>query len=97
MEALGAAASAIAVTSVSVKIVGHCTQYAKDVKSAGGEVFPVEQAILSLKTAAEAVQLLVNNLNGARLEHSQKLSPCSSIASFHIEKQDCTLKPGARQ
>lgn len=73
MEALGAAASAIAVVELGVKVISLCTEYSSAVKNASHDIQRLRERISSLEITLQEVLQLLQGSHGARLRTSQKL------------------------
>jgi len=73
MEALGAAASVIAVVELTAKVGSLCLEYSSAVRSAKSDIERLREHTESLKITVDGAQKLLQGPHGARLERSQKL------------------------
>lgn len=73
MEAFGVAASALAVTELSAKVVKCCVNYWRDVSSAQADINHLRKEVESLATIAESVVQLLEEPRGAKLHTARKL------------------------
>lgn len=82
MEAVGFAASIIAVIEVSAKIASLCNQYSSAVKNARSDIERFQRELESLKTTLHGARELLESPSGERLQTSHRLwdglSDCSS-------------------
>ncbi|KAL8306287.1 hypothetical protein RB600_010221 [Gaeumannomyces tritici] len=85
MEALGAAASAIAVVELAAKVGALCLQYSRDVKRAKDDIDHFRQQTEALKTIAEGAQRLLQGPYGPRLETAQKLYSALTNARSQLD------------
>jgi hypothetical protein len=72
-EAFGVAASALAVTEISVKVISLCLQYSRAVKHAKDDIERVDKDVTNLKIVVKDLQDLLDSPDGTRLQTSQKL------------------------
>jgi hypothetical protein len=98
MEAVGSAASIIAVIDLSAKIVSLCFQYFSDVKNAKSDVKRLQGELKRLTTTLQGAQRLLESPNGERLQTSQGLSDglngCFSQLSQLRLRLEKKLNPG---
>ncbi len=73
MEAVGSAASIIAVIELSAKVASLCFQYSSAVKNARSDVERLQAELEGLKTTLQGAQRLLESPNGKRLQTSQGL------------------------
>ncbi|KAL8364758.1 hypothetical protein RB595_003843 [Gaeumannomyces hyphopodioides] len=85
MEALGAAASAIAVVELAVKVGALCLQYSRDVKRAKDDIDRFRQQTEALKTIAEGAQRLLQGPGGSRFETAQNLRSALANARSQLD------------
>lgn len=71
MEAVGAAASIIAVIELSAKVASICAQYCSAVKSAKADIERLQGELGILKITLDGARTLLEGPNGARLRTSQ--------------------------
>ncbi|KAL8299114.1 hypothetical protein RB593_009143 [Gaeumannomyces tritici] len=98
MEALGTAASAVAVVELAAKVVALCLQYSRDVKRAKDDIDRFRQQTETLKTIAEGAQRLLQSPDGSRFETAQNLRSAlanarSQLDPIHIRLEE-KLKNG---
>jgi hypothetical protein len=72
-DAFGVAASALAVTELSVKVISLCLQYSRAVRHAKDDIERVIKEVTNLKTVVRTLQGLLDSPQGTRLRTSQKL------------------------
>ncbi|EJT69083.1 hypothetical protein GGTG_13351 [Gaeumannomyces tritici R3-111a-1] len=85
MEALGAAASAIAVVELAAKVVALCLQYSRDVRKAKDDIDSFRQQTEDLKAIAEGAQRLLQGPDGSRLETAQNLRSALANARSQLD------------
>ncbi|KAL8296096.1 hypothetical protein RB600_001541 [Gaeumannomyces tritici] len=85
MEALGAAASAIAVVELAAKVVALCLQYSRDVRKAKDDIDSFRQQTEDLKAIAEGAQRLLQGPDGSRLETAQNLRSAFANARSQLD------------
>ncbi|KAL8330667.1 hypothetical protein RB593_001591 [Gaeumannomyces tritici] len=85
MEALGAAASAIAVVELAAKVVALCLQYSRDVRKAKDDIDSFRQQTEDLKAIAEGAQRLLQGPDGSRLETAQNLRSALANARLQLD------------
>ncbi|KAL8353836.1 hypothetical protein RB601_003595 [Gaeumannomyces tritici] len=85
MEALGAAASAIAVVELAAKVGALCLQYSRDVKRAKDDIDRFRQQTEALKTIAEGAQRLLQGPDGSRFETAQNLRSALANARSQLD------------
>ena len=99
MDAVGSAASIIAVIDLSAKVASLCFQYSAAVKNARSDVERLQGELERLKTALEGAQRLLKSPNGERLQTSQGLcdglNDCSSQLSQLGSRLEKKLNRGA--
>ncbi|KAH6636889.1 hypothetical protein F5144DRAFT_199344 [Chaetomium tenue] len=98
MEAVGSAASIIAVIDLSTKVAALCFQYYSAVKNARSDVERLQGELERLKTTLQGAQRLLESPNGKRLQTSQRLSDglngCFSQLSQLRSRLEKKLNPG---
>lgn len=92
MEALGVAASVIAIIDLSAKIASICSQYIKDVKNAENDVRRLLQEVNKLGAIAEDIKRLLNGPRSARLKSSQKLEAGLKDSSHKLQTLEKKLE-----
>ncbi|KAL8313011.1 hypothetical protein RB593_007301 [Gaeumannomyces tritici] len=85
MEALGAAASAIAVVELAANVGALCLQYSRDVKKAKNDIDRFRQQTEALKTIAEGAQRLLQSPDGSRFETAQNLRSALANARSQLD------------
>ncbi|KAL8366620.1 hypothetical protein RB595_010469 [Gaeumannomyces hyphopodioides] len=85
MEALGAAASAVAVIELGAKVGALCLQYSRDVKRAKDDIDRFRQQTEALKTIAEGAQRLLQGPDGSRFETAQNLRSALANARSQLD------------
>ena len=82
MEAVGVAASIIAVVEITAKVTSLCFKYSHAVKDAQKDILRLQKEVKSLKEVLKEVQQLLHDPNRAKLSASPKalasLDDCSS-------------------
>ena len=98
MEAVGSAASIIAVIDLSAKVASLCFRYYSAVKNARSDVERLQGELERLKTTLESTQRLLESPDGKRLQTSQDLwdglIDCSSQLSQLQSRLEKKLDPG---
>ncbi|KAL8299267.1 hypothetical protein RB593_009250 [Gaeumannomyces tritici] len=92
MEALGAAASAVAVIELAAKVGALCLQYSRDVKRAKDDIDRFRQQTEALKTIAEGAQRLLQGPDGSRFEIAQNLRSALANARSQLDPIHTRLK-----
>ncbi|KAK4148501.1 vegetative incompatibility protein HET-E-1 [Chaetomidium leptoderma] len=99
MEAVGSAASIIAVIELSAKVASLCFQYSSAVKNARSDVERLQGELERLTTTLQGAQRLLESPNGKRLQTSQGLRngliDCSSQLSELQSRLEKKLNPGS--
>jgi uncharacterized phage infection (PIP) family protein YhgE len=99
MEAVGSAASIIAVIELSAKVASLCLQYSSAVKNARSNVERLQGELERLTTTLQGAQQLLESPNGKRLQTSQGmrdgLSDCSSQLTQLQSRLEKKLNPGS--
>ena len=99
MEAVGAAASIIAVIDMSAKVASLCFQYYSAVKDARSDVERLQGELERLITTLQGAQQLLESPDGKRLQTSQGmrdgLSDCSSQLTQLQSRLEKKLNPGS--
>jgi hypothetical protein len=99
MEAVGSAASIIAVIDLSAKVASICFQYSAAVKNARSDVERLQGELERLRTTLQGAQRLLESPNGKRLQTSQGLRngliDCSSQLSELQSRLEKKLNPGS--
>ncbi|KAH6970500.1 hypothetical protein BKA56DRAFT_529716, partial [Ilyonectria sp. MPI-CAGE-AT-0026] len=93
MEGLGVASNVIAVADLSMKVASLCIQYAKDAKNAASDIERLNNEVANLQNVAKNVQELLNSLNGAKLEKSQRLRDDLKNSASQLETLKKKLEP----
>jgi len=73
MEAVGSAASIIAVIDLSAKVASLCFQYSAAVKNARSDAERLQGELERLRTTLQGAQRLLESPDGKRLQTSQGL------------------------
>jgi hypothetical protein len=96
-EALGLAASVIAVIDLSTKVALWCSEYYANVKNARADIERLQGEAQRLKEALEQVQVLCNGPNSTKLQASQIL--CGGVKDCRIQlaRLHTKLEPRTRQ
>ncbi|RYP17625.1 hypothetical protein DL765_004407 [Monosporascus sp. GIB2] len=94
MEGLGAAASIIAITQLSVKIASLCVQYSSAVKDANNDIARLQREVGSLNDVFREVERLLDSPGSAKLSVSQKLHDALNQCSSTLAKLKKRLDPG---
>jgi hypothetical protein len=76
-EALGLAASVIAVVELSAKVASLCFEYYTNVKNARDDITCLQREADGLKVTLQQVLSLLNGPNGTKLEDSRYPGPCA--------------------
>ncbi|KAL8296081.1 hypothetical protein RB600_001526 [Gaeumannomyces tritici] len=92
MEALGAAASAVAVIELAAKVGALCLQYSRDVKRAKDDIDRFRQQTEALKTIAEGAQRLLQGPDRSRFEIAQNLRSALANARSQLDPIHTRLK-----
>ncbi|PNP55781.1 hypothetical protein THARTR1_04001 [Trichoderma harzianum] len=92
MEALGAAASTIAVVELGVKVISLCAEYSFAVKNASHDIQRLRERISSLEITLQEVLQLLQGSHGARLRTSQKLHDALNNSRLLLESIATTLE-----
>ena len=99
MEAVGSAASIIAVIDLSAKVASLCFQYYSAVKDARSDVERLQGELERLTTTLQGAQRLLESPDGKRLQTSQGmrdgLSDCSSQLTQLQSRLEKKLNPGS--
>jgi hypothetical protein len=99
MEAVGSAASIIAVIDLSAKVASLCFQYSSAVKNARSDVERLQGELERLETTLQGAQRLLESPSGKRLQTSQGLRngliDCSSQLSQLQSRLEKKLNPGS--
>ncbi|KAK4139044.1 uncharacterized protein C8A04DRAFT_33504, partial [Dichotomopilus funicola] len=99
MEAVGSAASIIAVIDLSAKVVSLCSQYYSAVKNAPSDIERLQGEVVRLNTTLQGAQRLLESPDGKRLQTSQGLRngliDCSSQLSSLQLRLEKKLNPGS--
>lgn len=94
-EAVGLAASVIAIIELSATVTKLCLQYSKDVKHAKEDIELVINEVRNLQSACETTESLLNGPDGNRLKASQDLKGSIQNAKLRLQKISEALEPGA--
>ncbi|CAF3544080.1 unnamed protein product [Fusarium graminearum] len=101
MEALGVAASVIAVVDISVKLLQVCSNYAKEIKHAEAEIKDLRHEVANLHDTATKVKTLIEGPQGAKLTASQDFAhivkECLDILTEVGRKLQPSSKRGFRR
>ncbi|KKP04274.1 hypothetical protein THAR02_03625 [Trichoderma harzianum] len=92
MEAFGAAASAIAVVELAVKVIALCAQYSSAVKNASHDIMRLRERIESLEATLKGVLELLQGPHGPRLGTSQKLHDALNNSRLLLDSIATTLE-----
>ena len=99
MEAVGSAASIIAVIDLSAKVASLCFRYYSAVKNARSDVERLQGELERLKTTLEGAQRLLESPDGKRLQTSQDLrnglNGCFSQLSQLQSRLEKKFNPGS--
>jgi hypothetical protein len=98
MEAVGSAASIIAVIDLSAKVASICFQYSAAVENARSDVERLQGELERLRTTLQGAERLLESPNGKRLQTSQGLwdglDGCFSQLSQLRSRLEKKLNPG---
>ena len=92
-EALGLAASVIAVIDLSAKVVSRCSKYYANVKNAGDDIERLQREAQGLKATLERVHSLCDGRNGIRLQESWSLREGVEGCQKQLAQLNAKLKP----
>lgn len=95
-EALGLAASVIAVVELSAKVASLCFEYHANVKNARDDITRLQREADGLKATLEQVQSLLNGPNGAKLETSRTLRNGVEDCFSQLDDLEKKLEPGRK-
>jgi hypothetical protein len=93
MDALGAAASVIAVVELSAKVVSVCVEYSRAIKNATKDIDLLLNELKSLQDVLEKVKQLLDGPNGSRLSASQSLRNGLDSSGSELKTLDQKLEP----
>jgi len=100
MEAVGGAASVIAIVDLSAKVGSLLSQYAKDVRRANADIERLRSEVANLKNAWESVKKLLSGPNGAKLvtlqQFAGELEAALKESRSQLEQLDERLEPKTR-
>jgi len=97
MEALGVAASLIAVVEASAKIASICVQYSHAVKHAKSDIERLRGEVEGFTALLREVEQLLGGPNKAQFSTSQKLHKTLKDCLSELTKLEEKLSPGRRQ
>ena len=92
-EALGLAASLIAVIDLSAKVASQCSKYYANVKNARDDIKRLQEEIERLKATLGQVQSLCDGLNGVKLQSSQNLRDGVKDCKKQLAQLETKLEP----
>jgi hypothetical protein len=95
-EALGLAASVIAVVELSAKVAPLCLEYSTTVKNARDDITRLQGEAERLKVTLAQVQSLLNGPNGAKLKASRSLCNGVDDCLSQLAALETKLEPGRR-
>ena len=95
-EALGLAASVIAIIDLSAKIASQCCEYYANVENARDDIERLQREAEGLKATLEQVQSLCDSPNGAKLQSSQNLSDGVKDCKKQLAQLETKLEPRTR-
>ena len=96
-EALGLAASVIAVVDLSAKVASRCSEYYANVKNARDDIERLQGEAQRLKKTLEHAQSLCNSPNCTKLEASQTLRDGVKDCRVQLAQLEIKLEPRTRQ
>jgi hypothetical protein len=96
-EALGLAASVIAVIDLSAKVASRCSEYYANVKNARSDIKRLQGEAQRLKKTLERAQSLCNGPNCANLQASQTLRDEVKDCRIQLAQLETKLEPRTRQ
>ena len=94
MEALGVAASVVAVIELSAKVASLCVRYSLAAKSAKSDITRLEAELRDLEKLVGDVQHLISGPDGAKLPASQKLLGAAHDCIMQLKALEKRLDPG---
>jgi hypothetical protein len=95
-EALGLAASVIAVIDLSAKVASRCSEYYANVKNARDDIERLQREAQGLKATLERVQSLCDGPNGLKLQESQGLREGVKDCKKQLAQLGIKLEPRTR-
>jgi hypothetical protein len=95
-EALGLAASVIAIIELSAKVASLCFEYYNNVKNARDDIARLQREADRLKDTLKQIQSLLNGPNGAKLRASQNLHNGVADCLLQLADLETKLEPGKR-
>ncbi len=93
MEAVGSAASILALAEAAGKIVLKCVEYAKAVKHAKDDILRLRDEVLGLETALRSTASIVRGPDGDRLKASEQLLRTIQNTDGILSEILCQLSP----
>lgn len=95
-EALGIAASVIAVIDLSAKVASRCSEYYANVKNASDDIERLQREAQGLRAILERVQSLCDDPNGVKLQQSQSLRDRVKDCKKQLAQLETKLEPRTR-
>jgi hypothetical protein len=92
-EALGLAASVIAVIDLSAKVASRCSEYYANVKNAPDDIERLQREAVGIKATLERVQSLCDGPNGVMLQESQSLRKGVKDCQKQLAQLETKLEP----
>lgn len=95
-EAFGVAASALAVTELSSKVVKLCLQYTKDVAASRDDIERLKKKVIGLSEVAKSVKDLSDNSPQSMMTTMKNLHPVLEESRMRLQELHSKLTPGNR-
>lgn len=95
-EALGLAASIIAVIDLSAKVTSWCSEYYANVKNAKDDIDRLRREIQQLNATLEQVRSLCDGPNGVKLQASPNLRNGFRDCKMQLDQLKAKLEPRTR-
>jgi hypothetical protein len=92
-EALGLAASVIAVIDLSAKVASRCSEYYANVKNAPDDIERLQREAQGIKATLERIQSLCDGPNGVMLQESQSLREGVKDCQKQLAQLETKLEP----
>jgi len=96
-DAIGLAASVIAIIDLSAKVASWCSKYYASVKNARADIERLQGEAQRLKEALEQVQSLCDSPNGTKLQASQTLRDGVKDCTIQLDRLHTKMEPRTRQ